>query len=155
EAFEEKPDRPTAERYLAGGRHAWNSGMFVFAARTMKGELARNLPKTAAALDRIAAGADLRAEWTTLDKISIHYAVLEKAAAVEVIDTDFEWADVGSWNAAGELFAHDADGNAVDQARFVGLDAHRCVVAGDGRLVAVVGLDDVIVVQAGDATLVC
>jgi mannose-1-phosphate guanylyltransferase len=162
EAFEEKPDRATAERYLAGGKHAWNSGMFVFSCRTMKAELARNLPKTAAALERIAVAhgtpegpSVLRAEWAGLEKISIDYAVLEKARSIEVLDVDFAWSDVGSWSTASELFALDEHGNAVDDARFVGLDARNCVVAGDGRLVTIVGLEDVIVVQSGDAVLVC
>ncbi|MBI3722892.1 NTP transferase domain-containing protein [bacterium] len=161
-AFCEKPDRKMAEGYLAGGRHAWNSGMFVFSAKTMRDELSRNLPRTSAALEKIAAawptGDRARvfaSEWAGLEKISIDYAVLEKARAIEVLDVDFEWSDVGSWASAGELFPHDERGNAVDAAAFVGVEASRCVVAGDGRLVCVVGLDDVIVVQSRDAVLVC
>jgi mannose-1-phosphate guanylyltransferase len=156
EAFEEKPKRKIAEGYLAGKKHAWNSGMFVFSARTLRAELAKNLPKTAAALDRIIQGKDFLEEWDGLQKISIDYAVLEKASRIEMLETDFTWSDVGSWDAAGELFSSkDEGGNAVDQARFVGFDAKRCVVAGDGRLVGIVGLEDVIVVQQGDAVLVC
>lgn len=161
EAFEEKPKRHVAEGYLAGKKHAWNSGMFVFSARTLRAELEKNLPKTAAALDRIlsaqarASGGDFPREWDALQKISIDYAVLEKAKRIEMLETDFSWSDVGSWDAAGELFTRDENGNAVDQARFVGFDAKRCVVAGDGRLIGIVGLEDVIVVQQGDAVLVC
>jgi mannose-1-phosphate guanylyltransferase len=156
EAFEEKPDRAKATRFVEGGRHAWNSGMFVFAARTMMAELRKNLPKTADTLERIAHDETLReSEWSSLQKISIDYAVLEKASRIEAVATDFAWSDVGSWSSAGELFAKDAQGNAVDGASFVGVDARNNVVAGDGRLVGIVGLDDVIVVQQGNATLVC
>jgi mannose-1-phosphate guanylyltransferase len=157
EAFEEKPDARTAERYLAGKKHAWNSGMFVFAAGVMQEELRASLPRTASSLDRIVASGDaaLRAEWPSLEKISIDYAVLEKSKRIEMLEADFEWSDVGSWNAAGELFAKDGSGNAVDDARFVGVDARRCVVAGDGRTIGIIGLEDVIVVQSGDAVLVC
>lgn len=156
--FEEKPDAKTAARYLAGGQHAWNSGMFVFSAKTMRDELTRSLPKTAAALDRIVESdspGTLPSEWARLEKISIDYAVLEKTKRIEMLEASFEWSDVGSWSAAGELFAKDEEGNAVDQARFVGLDAKNCIVAGDGRTIGVIGLEDVIVVQQGDSVLVC
>jgi mannose-1-phosphate guanylyltransferase len=162
ERFEEKPDRATAARYVAGGRHAWNSGMFVFTAKTMKDELARHLPRTLEAVERIVAAREtadadrvLRAEWAGLEKISIDYAVMERARSIELLDVDFEWSDVGSWTAAGEFFEKDERGNAIDSAPFVGIDARSCVVAGDGRLVAIVGLDDVVVVESKDALLVC
>lgn len=162
EKFEEKPDRATAQRYLDGGQHAWNSGMFVFAARTMKAELARHLPRTLATVERIVAARGTPAEaevmgreWASLEKISVDYAVMERAERIEVLATDFEWSDVGSWAAAGELFSRDAFANAVDQSEVVALDSKGCIVAGDGRAVALVGLEDVVVVQTKDALLVC
>jgi mannose-1-phosphate guanylyltransferase len=156
EAFEEKPDLARAQAFLAGKKHAWNSGMFVFSAATLKDEMKRSLPKTAAGLDLIVNDPDLLPRaWSGLEKISIDYAVLEKAKKIEMLEADFGWSDVGSWNAAAELFKKDEAGNATDKARFVGVDAKRCVVAGDGRLVGIVGLEDVIVVQQGDSVLVC
>jgi mannose-1-phosphate guanylyltransferase len=153
--FVEKPDLATAERLLAGNRHTWNGGIFVFAAGTLLDALGRHLPATRAALDKIVATPEvLDREWATLPKISIDYGVAEKERGLAVVEVDFAWSDVGSWEVAAELF-HDEGGNKVDGAPFVGLEAGHCVVAGDGRLIAVLGLDDVVVVQQGDATLVC
>jgi mannose-1-phosphate guanylyltransferase len=168
-AFREKPDRPTAERWLAGGRHYWNGGIFVWSARTLLDLLQQHLPATRAALDRIADAwkgprrdAVLKAEFAGMQKISIDYAVLEKAKDVVVLEATFSWSDVGGFAALAELAAtgaveavRDPAGNSSRGAPFVGLDAKGCWVQGDGRLVVVVGLEGVAVVQTPDATLVC
>lgn len=164
QAFEEKPDRATAERFVAGGEHLWNSGVFVWRASTVLLQLEAHLPTTRAAIERMALAWDgpdrdatLRAEYAALQRISIDYAVLEKAREIAVLAVDYEWSDVGSWSAVAALHADEADaeGNVARGAPFVGVDAHRCFVQGDGRLITVVGLDDVAVVQTGDALLVC
>lgn len=168
-AFREKPDRPTAERWLAGGRHFWNAGIFVWSARTLLDLLQQHLPATRAALERIADAwttprrdAVLKAEFAGLQRISIDYAVLEKAKDVVVLEATFAWSDVGGFAALAELAGtgaveatRDGAGNASRGAPFVGLDAKGCWVQGDGRLVVVVGLEGVAVVQTADATLVC
>jgi len=162
EAFCEKPDAATAQEYVAGGEHSWNSGIFVWRADTLLDALATHLPATREAIDRIvgAWGTSeqdriFAAEYSRLEKISIDYAVLEKASDVVVLEADFEWSDVGSWTAITALIEHDAAGNAVRNAPFVGVEAKNCLVQGDGRLVAVLGLDAVCVIQTRDATLVC
>lgn len=163
-AFEEKPDRDKAERFVRGGEHLWNCGVFVWKASTVLAQLEQHLPATRAAIARIVAAWDgpardatLRAEYAAAKRISIDYAVLEKARDIVVIEVDYDWSDVGSWSAVAELQAGQADpsGNVARGAPFVGLDARRCFVQGDGRLVAVIGLDDVAVVQTKDATLIC
>lgn len=163
-AFEEKPDRATAERFVRGGEHLWNSGVFVWTAASVLRQLEEHLPATRAAIERIAQAWDrpdrdavLRAEYAAAQRISIDYAVLEKARGIIVLEVDYAWSDVGSWSAVAELNRDDADarGNVARGAPFVGVDAARCFVQGDGRLVAILGLEDVAVIQTRDATLVC
>jgi mannose-1-phosphate guanylyltransferase len=166
-SFREKPDRATAESYLASGDHLWNSGMFVWRARTVLDALAEHLPETAAGLSRVVAAAPgaerdavLAEVFPTLQKISVDYAVLEPAAAepgrVLVVDLDVDWLDVGSWPALAATLEHDAQGNAV-QGLSVVVDGSGNIVFSDdpGHLVALVGVRDCVVVHTADVTMVC
>ena len=166
-AFREKPDRATAEQYLASGEFSWNSGMFVWRARTVLDALADHLPETAAGLERIVAApagpardAVLTEVFRTLPKISVDYAVLEPAATepgrVLVVDLDVEWLDVGSWPALAGTLDTDGDGNAVRGVSVL-VDSARNVVFSDDpqHLVALVGVHDSIVVHTDDVTMVC
>jgi mannose-1-phosphate guanylyltransferase len=166
-AFREKPDRATAEQYLASGEFSWNSGMFVWRARTVLDALADHLPETAAGLERIVAApagaardAVLTEVFPTLPKISVDYAVLEPAAAepgrVLVVDLDVEWLDVGSWPALAGTLDTDGDGNA-SRGMSVLVDSARNVVFSDDpeHLVALVGVHDSVVVHTADVTMVC
>ena len=166
-SFREKPDRATAEAYLASGEYLWNSGMFVWRAQTVLDALAEHLPETAAGLDRIVAApagprrdAVLAEVFPALPKISVDYAVLEPAAAepgrVVVVDLDVEWLDVGSWPALAHTLDTDAAGNAV-RGLTVLLDSSGNVVLSDdpGHLVALVGVRDSVVVHTADVTMVC
>jgi mannose-1-phosphate guanylyltransferase len=165
-AFREKPDRTTAEEYLASGEYLWNSGMFVWRARTVLDALADHLPATAVALQQIVAAAPgperdavLAEVFPTLQKISVDYAVLEPAAAepgrVLVVDLDVDWLDVGSWPALAGTLRSD-HGNAV-QGLSVLVDGERNIVFSDdpGHLIAMVGVSDSVVVHTADVTLVC
>jgi mannose-1-phosphate guanylyltransferase len=165
-AFREKPDRATAERYLASGEYLWNSGMFVWRAATVLEALAEHLPQTARGLDRIVAatpGADrdavLAEVFPTLPKISVDYAVLEPAATepgrVLVADLDVDWLDVGSWPALAHTLTAEA-GNAV-RGPVVALDSAGNIVFSDDpdHLVALVGVRDSVVVATADVTMVC
>jgi mannose-1-phosphate guanylyltransferase len=165
-AFREKPDRATAEAYLASGEYLWNSGMFVWRAATVLEALAEHLPETARGLERIVAaapGADrdavLAEVFPTLPRISVDYAVLEPAAAepgrVLVADLDVDWLDVGSWPALAHTLPGDDD-NAV-HGLVVALDSAGNIVFSDDpeHLVALVGVRDSVVVHTVDVTMVC
>lgn len=164
--FVEKPDRATAEGYLASGEYLWNSGMFVWRARTVLDALADHLPESAAGLTRVVAApageqrdAVLAEVFPTLPKISVDYAVLEPAARepgrVLVADLDVEWLDVGSWPALAQTL-ETVGGNAV-RGLAVALDAAGNIVFSDDpeHLVALVGVRDSVVVHTADVTMVC
>jgi mannose-1-phosphate guanylyltransferase len=157
----EKPHIELAAEFLASGRHYWNSGIFVWRAATILQELRANQPKLVGAVQRIAAAWDtpqrdkvLTQEYAALDKISIDYAVMEKATEVMMVQAPFLWDDVGSWLALERRHPQDADDNTV-LANHLGIDTHNCVIAGDGgRFIATVGVSDLIIIQDGDAILV-
>ena len=166
-AFREKPDRATAESYLASGDYLWNSGMFVWRARTVLDALADHLPASAEGLDRVVAvpaGPErervLAEVFPTLPKISVDYAVLEPAAAepgrVLVVDLQVDWLDVGSWPALAHTLETDDRGNAVRGLAVV-VDGSGNVVFSDDpdHLVALVGVRDSVVVHTADVTMVC
>jgi mannose-1-phosphate guanylyltransferase len=160
-AFHEKPDRARAERYCASGRFLWNSGMFVWRAGVIRAAVERHLPGTAAALRSVAAARSRRQFETRLarayrrvDAISIDHGVMEKAERVAVVEGDFGWNDVGSWDAMPGVWGRDADGNAT-RGDVLAVEAGNNVVLGGKRLVALLGVDDLVVVDADDALLVC
>jgi len=158
--FREKPALAQAKRYLAAGNYYWNSGMFFWRAGVLLDQLRQHLPKTAtllASLPRFGSrqfAARLARAFPLCDSISIDYAVMEKAGNVRgIAAADFGWNDVGSWNAVYELLPGDGDGN-VMEGESVCLDAHRNFVDARGKTVALVGVDDLIVIDTPDALLV-
>jgi len=156
--FVEKPDRATAERYLAGGRHLWNGGMFFFRAARLLAELDRCMPAHGAAFREIAAAADPSAAaarlYPALPPVSIDYGVMEKTGGILTLAGDFGWNDVGAWPALADIRPADAQGN-VAAGLLAAHESRGNVVAADpGVLVALVGVDDLVVVQSGDAILV-
>jgi mannose-1-phosphate guanylyltransferase len=158
--FHEKPELANAKRYLAAGNFYWNSGMFFWRADVLLEQLRRHLPRTAsvlASLPRFGSSrfpAALKRAFPLCENISIDYAVLEKAAHVGGIAAgDFGWNDVGSWNAVYELLPRDACGN-VTAASAICLDSHNNFVDARGKVVALLGVRDLIVVDTPDALLV-
>ena len=157
--FVEKPDRATAGRFLASGEYFWNAGMFIWKARTMEAAFAAHAPDIGGLIDVVAsarnASAALVRAYPPLRAISVDYAVMEHADNILVAESDFKWDDVGSWKAIPKHFPQDADGNTC-LGRTELLDTRNAIVVSDGpRLTAVLGLDDVVVVQTAKATLVC
>lgn len=170
--FVEKPDAATARRYLETGQYRWNAGMFVVKASALLDILGDYHPDLAAGLREIAAAPDTLAQrWGELTKIAIDHAVAEPAAAdgrVAVIRGDFPWDDVGDFHSLPELLPaqayvaaqtqhpHDRRSVAVlgDAQRVLAVDASGFVSAGTDRLVAVLGLDDIVIVDTPDALLV-
>jgi mannose-1-phosphate guanylyltransferase len=161
QAFREKPSRDTAERFLASGEYYWNSGIFVWKAGTILDALRGRQPKLHDAVQRIADAwntsdrqAAFRREYERLDRISIDYAVMEHAKEVLVIQAPFRWDDVGSWLALERLHPQDADSNTV-LGLHCGLKTKGCVITADsGHLIATVGVENLLIVQDGNATLV-
>jgi mannose-1-phosphate guanylyltransferase len=157
--FVEKPDRARAETFLASGRFLWNSGMFVWHTRAIRAAVAEHVPELARGLDSLESGAALAEVYPGLPSVAIDVAVLEKAGNVRMLPIDYSWNDVGSWAALPDVHAADAQGNwAVlgRGARIVAEDSTGCVTWVEGQeVVALVGVKDLVVVRAGDATLVC
>ena len=161
--FVEKPDLETAQGYLSSGKYLWNSGMFCFKAGVFLSELAKHAPEVAKAVDACWAAmqplnnaqmAEIPAElFKTAPDISIDYAVMEKSDKVAVVPGDFGWSDIGSWNAIRDLVEPDAGQNrALGEAIFV--DSTNTFVQSEDRLVATVGINDLMIIDTADALLV-
>ena len=159
--FVEKPDLATAKQYVASGRYFWNGGMFIWSIPTLEKAITQYRPQLLPMMARVkktrtAKQLDvaMAREYPKLEKISVDYALMEKAGNIVMIRGIFPWDDVGSWPALENHIAKTAEGNTV-----VGvcesLDASGNIVMSRGRLTALIGVQDLIVVQAGDVTLVC
>jgi mannose-1-phosphate guanylyltransferase len=160
DAFLEKPDRERARELVAAGC-LWNSGMFMWRAGTVLDGIARHLPELHAVLQRIGTGLGtrplpevLKGEYGRAPAISIDYGLMEKADNVVVLKADFSWNDVGSWEFVRDAHATDPSGN-VAVGDHVLIDGKNNTIVSHGRLIALLGVDDVIVVEDGDAVLVC
>jgi mannose-1-phosphate guanylyltransferase len=158
--FREKPDRETAEGYLAAGHFFWNAGMFFWRADVLLDALRRHLPKTATLLAGLPSSrspryrAALNEVFPLLENISIDYAVMEKAAnVVGIAADDIGWNDVGSWNAVYELHGRDASGN-VARTETVFAASEGNYVDAPGKLAALIGVHDLVIIDTPDALLV-
>lgn len=164
--FHEKPPLATARRYSSSGRHLWNAGMFVWRGSTFRAAMAQCAPEFG---ERLAGAFDARAKsarrivsaYAALPSLPIDVALLQAITALEhpvarvaVVEATFDWLDAGSWEAMPEIRGVDDAGNCL-QGDVVGLQTQRCIVAAGDRLVVLVGVEDLIVVDAGDAVLVC
>jgi mannose-1-phosphate guanylyltransferase/mannose-6-phosphate isomerase len=160
-AFVEKPDEETAVRYVESGEYGWNSGMFCFSAGAFLGALEEHAPEIAAAISDLWQDMDAGRQpleiplepFAECPADSIDYAVMEKAANCAVVGGDFGWSDIGSWKAMAELYESDQAGNRV-QGKAILVESTGCFVQGEDRLVAAVGVDDLVIVDTGDAVLV-
>jgi mannose-1-phosphate guanylyltransferase len=159
-AFKEKPNLAQADEYLASGDYAWNSGMFVWRADVFAEKLETYAPELRPAwsgiLEALKSGnrKNLRAAFALAPALSIDYALMEKAQGVLVADADFGWSDVGAWSTLLEVWPRDRNGNAV-RGEVMTLDSRGCLVWNPGRLTVLVGVRNIVVVEAGDALLVC
>ena len=161
--FREKPDRETAERYLAAGNYFWNAGIFVWSVSTIVDQMRRHAPQIAGMMDKIARTFGTEEEKAALaeffpqcDKISIDYAVMEKSDSIYVISADLGWSDLGSWTSAGSHIAEGTDGNRVVGKDVRLIDSEGCIVhAEDCKKVVVKGLKDYVVACRGGNLLVC
>jgi mannose-1-phosphate guanylyltransferase len=160
--FHEKPDAERADAYVRSGTCLWNSGIFLFDAAAMAGLLRLHLPLMAPVLDRLRSdlvAGDEQEAWNRYFQdataVSIDHGVMEKTERVAVLEAGFEWTDLGNWTSLGDRLPGDGAGNRV-RGEVLALDSTDCVLySGEGGLLAVLGVDDLIVVRVGDATLVC
>lgn len=164
--FVEKPDRKQAQEYLLQGNYLWNSGMFFFRADVMLDAIAKHLPDLHTGLRELAAAraeGQARAEarlsevFPRLPSISIDYGVIEKQTNLSVVRGSFGWSDLGSWPSVWELSHQDENGNAVTESTLL-VDSHRNLVQVIGgrkdRVIALVGVDDLCVIETDDACLI-
>jgi mannose-1-phosphate guanylyltransferase/mannose-6-phosphate isomerase len=163
ERFVEKPDLATATRYLADGGYAWNSGMFLFRADVMRAELERLQPallaQVAEAIGRAARDLDFlrleRAAFAACPDLPIDVAVMEQTTLASVVPVSMGWSDVGSWDALWEVSEQDTNGVAAI-GDVLALDSRNSYLrSADGRLVAAVGVEDLVVIATDDAVFVC
>jgi len=159
--FVEKPDLQRAREFVASGEYFWNSGMFMFGARRFLGELARLAPDIAEICARASATSVRDRDFTRVDGAtfaqcrgeSVDYAVMEKTRDAVMVPLDAGWSDVGSWAALHEVLPADEHGN-VARGDVLLEDTHQCYVHADSRLVAALGLHDMVIVETADAVLV-
>jgi mannose-1-phosphate guanylyltransferase len=159
--FVEKPNRQRAEQFVANGGFLWNSGMFFFLASRILEAIDQHLPGLGQELQRYDAAAragneaDLIKEtYATLPAVSIDHGIMEKVDAVSVVPGSFEWSDLGSWTSAWELAPQDDHDNVLPEGGIAFDASSNYVAAPEGKLVALVGVDDLVVVDSGDALLV-
>ncbi len=161
ERFVEKPDEATARKYVKSGDYYWNSGMFIWSVSAFEKALKAYQPKLLKMTERLAKyvdtfgfGAQLAKEYSKIQKISVDYAIMEKSPDIIVAKGVFKWSDLGSWPALEEHFAPDGCRNTL-----VGyceqIESSNNVVMSNERLTALIGVNDMVVVQAEDVTLIC
>ena len=158
--FAEKPAADLAEKYIASGDYLWNSGIFIFKASTILGEIERFLPAMAAEFKACEPGMGTAQEaagvagcYSRVQDISIDFGVMEKTGSACVVPADIGWDDVGSWESFSRHMNKDADGNAV-QGRHVSIGSRDCIIYSDSLTVATAGLEGITIVASKDAVLV-
>jgi mannose-1-phosphate guanylyltransferase len=160
-AFKEKPQEEMAIRFVADGLHTWNSGMFIWTTDRVMAEFDRQLPDTATKLNEVARafGSPHHAEvlakvWPTIDKETIDYGIMEGASDVAVIPVDIGWSDVGSWASLLDIIPPNESGNVIISGEHLPLDTSGTLIQAS-KLVATIGLRDMIIVDTEDALLIC
>jgi len=160
EQFLEKPNLATAEAFLADGNYFWNGGIFISRVDQMLAEMARQLPELYACLqaieptlDQANGAAALATAWARVPNISIDYGIMEGAQRVAVTPLDAGWNDVGSWDALGAVLPSDEEQNCVAKGELLAIASKGNIIYSD-RLVALIGVDDLAVIDTGDALLI-
>lgn len=160
--FTEKPDKETAEHFLATGQYYWNSGMFVWKVSAILREIEIHLPSLHAhlqlidqAMKRGEERAVLEKVWPGVESISVDVGIMEKARDVAVIPLDVGWSDVGSWATLADILPADEEDNVVVGGEHIGVDTTGSLLYSTKRLIATVGLRDMIIVDTDDVILVC
>jgi len=162
--FIEKPDEETARELLRGGDHSWNSGMFIWRADSILDEIQKQMPALDSALKKISAAWNTEARravlieaWQPLNVETVDYGIMENAARVAVLPAGgLGWSDVGLWSSMFETLMPDMNGNiAAHGSSHLALDTHNTLVYGEERLIVTIGVDDMVIVDTGDAVMIC
>ena len=162
QSFTEKPDKKTAERFLASGDYFWNSGMFIWRVDVILAEIERHMPGLYKGLMEIKAHLEMpdldeviAKVYKAQKSISIDYGVLERSSNVLVVPADIGWSDVGDWSALDAIFEKDEEGNII-RAKWLGIDTKNSIIYGEdgGKLIASIGLENIIIVETEKALLV-
>ncbi len=161
ERFVEKPDLKTAKEYLETEEYLWNSGMFLWRVSTILSNIETFLPDLHAGLGTIQASIGTEEQEAVLEKtfagfssVSIDYGIMEKAKNIYILPGTFGWDDVGSWLAVGRIKKSNENGNVVD-GNVITIDSRDNIIQGQGKLIATIGIEDLIIVDTKDATLIC
>lgn len=161
EQFVEKPNYNTAKRYLENGEYLWNSGMFVWKVSTILNNFQRYLPKIYSAFKNVEQYFDTELEmekvsqvYSSLNGISIDYGIMERSDDVVVIEGEFGWSDVGSFDSLGSIINPDENLNIV-QGNHLGFDTTECVILGNKRLISTIDINNLIIVDTDDVVLIC
>lgn len=161
ERFVEKPNLEVAKEYIATAEYLWNSGMFTWKISSILKNMQNLMPDTYAGLLRIKAAigtpeedAVLEQEFRVMQSQSIDYGIMEKADHIYILPGTFGWDDVGSWLAVERIRKTNESGNVVN-GNIITVNTHNCIIQGEKKLIATVGLNDMIIVDTEDATLIC
>lgn len=161
--FKEKPDAETAETYVKSGDYYWNAGMFFWTVASIQQAFERLTPELWSAMEQMVAewlpgvsvNTLLERYYPGFEKISVDYAIMEKAPVVRVVEAGFDWDDVGEWPAVARHYPEDVDGNVI-RGNGVTLESTGNIIRTEpGHMVSLVGVDDLMVIQTADATLIC
>lgn len=152
--FIEKPDFESAVKFVRDGSFYWNAGIFIFRAGTLLGEISKLMPVDYNFLMKIKDSKSLKEIWPRLTSISIDYAIMEKTKAMALIPADFGWSDLGSWEAVEEFLKKDKNGN-ISIGNCIDLGSRNTLCWSSNRILATIGLDNLIIVNTDKATLVC
>lgn len=159
--FVEKPDLERAIQYVESGEYCWNAGIFVWRADRILEELSIHRPNISCLLEVIAAslntvneGETLRTKWQFMENVAIDVAVMERTDDAVVIPSDIGWSDVGDWAALADTMIPDQNGNAVIGSH-LGIDTRHSLIYGNGRVIATIGIEDLLVIDTQDVLLIC
>lgn len=159
--FTEKPNKTIAQIFIDKGTFLWNSGMFVWRAATLVDNIQKYLPDLYACLMEMGKVVDtedelriVEEEYKKVDGISIDFGIMEKAQDVVVLKTKLDWDDIGNWNALDKYYVKDDENNIIN-GLCSSIDTHNCMIFGDSRLIATIGLNNLLVVDTGDTLLIC
>lgn len=159
--FTEKPDLETATRMVKSGKYSWNSGMFIWRVDRILEEFRTQMPGLSEQLEKIsqAIGSSnykevLEESWRYVPKETIDYGIMENASNVAIIPVDIDWSDLGSWSSLMEVLTADENGNVI-KGKHIGVDTQDSLVYGGERIIATIGIKGLVIVDTGDALLVC